>query len=62
MQEKIQNVLKRNSFRAQCIATGLVFVILNYAYYFYEQIGKETSTLKVLRAAQTDCHGTACLL
>ena len=48
MQEKIQNVLKRKSFRAQCIVTGLVLVILNYAYYFYEQIGKETSTLKVL--------------
>ena len=43
MQEKIQNVLQRNSFSAQCTATGVVLIILNYAFYFYEQIGKETS-------------------
>ena len=45
MQEKIQNVLQRTSFRVHCTVTGLVLVILNYAFYFYEQIGKEKSTL-----------------
>ena len=40
MQEKIQNVLQRNSFRAQILCTGLVVIIANYAFYFYEQIGK----------------------
>ena len=60
MQEKIQNVLQRNSFRAQCTVTGLVLVFLNYTFCYYEQIGKETSLAKVLWAAQTDYHWTAC--
>ena len=40
MQEKIQNVLNRNSFRAQTLCTGVVVIILNYVFYFYEQMGK----------------------
>ena len=40
MQEKIQNVLKRNSFRAQILCIGIVAIIANYGFYFYEQKGK----------------------
>ena len=40
MQEKIQNVLKRNSFRAQILCIGIVALIANYGFYFYEQRGK----------------------
>ena len=49
MQEKIQNVLKRNSFRAQVLCIGIVVIIANYAFYFYEQLGKEKSVLNVLK-------------
>ena len=40
MQESIQNVLQRNSFRARILCTGVVIIIANTAFYFYEQRGK----------------------
>ena len=42
MQEKIQNVLKRKSFRAQMIFIGSAATLAFYAFYFYEQIGNKS--------------------
>lgn len=47
MQEKVQNVLQRNSFRAQTIFIGLVATFAFYAFYFYEQIGNKNKSCKV---------------
>ena len=44
MQEKIQNVLQRNSFRAQMICIGVVIIIANTAFMFHEQMGKKSCT------------------
>ena len=41
MQEKIQNVLQRNSFMAQILCTGAVIIIANTVFMFYEQLGKK---------------------
>ena len=39
MQENIQNVLQRNSFRARVLCTGAVIILANIAFYFHEQRG-----------------------
>ena len=42
MQEKIQNVLQRNSFRDKMICIGVVIIIANTAFMFQEQMGKKS--------------------
>ena len=41
MQEKIQNVLVRNSFMGQVLCTGAVIIIANTVFMFHEQMGKK---------------------